>query len=112
MTKEFDLWLEFEEYADGYPAAADDPECDFCNAVITIEAKRYAINVWTFAYIDAARRDPDADYSMTAPAPYLLPPDLLVERLDRDVLEAAIQVLLKRGLPNHWAVDEENDEHE
>lgn len=104
MNKSFTLWLEFEQAEGGYPAAHDDPLCDFCNAQIVIGTSTYAVNIWTFAYVQRARLEgngPNAE----KPATYLLAPDLLVERLDRVTIAHAIQDLMDNGnLPEAWLV--------
>jgi|SRR5688572_31791993 hypothetical protein len=105
MEHSFSLWLEFEQYADRYPGPDDDPLCDFCNAQVTVGASTYAMNIWTFAYVERARRSDDNGHSASKPACYLLPPDLLVERLDRATITHAVQDLITTGnLPEAWLV--------
>jgi hypothetical protein len=108
MKEEFTLWLEFEEYADPYPSGDDDPLCDFCNAMVTVGEATYAMNIWTFAFVDIARRFDVAGAPLDSPNIYLLPPDLLVERLDRATIERSVRDLLSKGeLPANWRVAEE-----
>lgn len=103
-TPAFSLWLEFETYADGYPQLGDDPRRDFCNAIATVDGRRYGINIWTFDFVDYARRfDEITGQRRAQPETFMLPPDLLVERLERPVIEHAIATLLLAGpLPAHW----------
>lgn len=76
----FSLWLEFEEYAGGYPGPNNDPFCDFCNVQVRVGNSFYAANVWTFGYVEQACRDNLSGQPDGSPAGWLLPPDLLVER--------------------------------
>ncbi len=103
----FTLWLEFEEYQDHPEATQSDPENDFCNIAITLASgERYALNVWTFRYLQTAREVGDHP-SEEMRGRYLFPPDLFVERLDRPTLEAIAADLLRHGgLKSEWLVDE------
>lgn len=108
-AQSFALWLEFEQYAGGYPQPDDDPDCDFCNATVRTDGRTYALNIWTFAFLEYARR---FDEVSGEPKPererFLLPPDLLVERLNRGSIEEAISALLRKGpLPMHWRVSDD-----
>lgn len=100
----FSLWLEFEHYADGYPQPGDDPYCDFCNAEIRSNGQSCGITVWTFGFIEYARRfDEFTGAEKTGIDRFLLPPDLLVEKLDRGLIEEAIAGLLGRSpWPAQW----------
>lgn len=108
----FSLWLEFEHYADGYPQPGDDPWCDFCNALIGSNGRVCGINVWTFGFVDHARRfDEVTGAAKSAIDRFLVPPDLLVEKLDRDLIEAAIASLLARGAwPERWRWRDANED--
>jgi hypothetical protein len=103
-ARAFSLWLEFEHYVGGYPQPGDDPHCDFCNAEITADGQVCGITVWTFGFVEHARR---SDEFTGAAKPeidrFLLPPDLLVEKLDRGLIEEAIADLLGREpRPTQW----------
>ncbi|WP_293869026.1 hypothetical protein [uncultured Alsobacter sp.] len=101
----FSLWLEFEEYEGGYPTPDDDPACDYCNVQIRVGAALYAANVWTFGCIERARAEAAIEQGLDRPADWLLAPDLLVSRLDRLTISAAVSDLMAHGgLPNHWLV--------
>ena len=101
----FSLWLEFEEYAGGYPGPDDDNTCDFCNVQIALGKSFYAANVWTFRYIEQARRENLVGVPLSEPSEWILPPDLLVARLDRPTITAAINELIAGGgLPANWLV--------
>lgn len=100
----FSLWLEFEEYAAPYPQPDDDPACDFCNAIISKAGRHCGITIWTFGFLEYTRR---FDYFTGLPRPepesFLVPPDLLVERLERLHIERSLATLLERdGWPAHW----------
>ena len=106
----FSLWLEFEEHFGGYPTPEDDPQRDFCNVQIRIGTTVYAANVWAFGYIEVARGQDLAGAALVSPATWLLPPDLLVERLDRPTISAAVEELLAAGdLPETWLVEPKED---
>ncbi|MGN7833197.1 hypothetical protein ACTJI2_16470 [Pseudoxanthomonas sp. 22568] len=103
--KDFSLWLEFEQYADGYPGPEDDPACDFGNIQVRFGELRYAANVWTFAYLDKVRCEAMTGSEGATPVRWLLPPDLLVANLDRETISLAIDELLATdGLPESWLI--------
>lgn len=109
MTQ-FSLWLEFEIYEGGYPGPDDDPSCDFCNAMITLDGVRYAVNIWTFGYVDFARRHDNVGNEVNRPRAWLLPPDLIVEKLDRALITQAIMEMLQEGgLPDAWVVPDTDE---
>src|SRR5262245_54140456 len=77
----FELWLEFEHWE---PKPDDDPTDDFFNMQVKLpDGRRYALNVWTFKFIQKARYPWPYEEGVGEPEEYLLPPDLFVERLDR-----------------------------
>lgn len=68
---DFDLWIE-TEHVDGLID-------DFCNVLVTLQTgEGYALNVWTFAFFDVARRRGEETASRHVAGRYLLPPDLFV----------------------------------
>ncbi|MGE5610705.1 MAG: hypothetical protein ACM359_15755 [Bacillota bacterium] len=104
----FELWLEFEHWT---PEPGDDPEDDFFNMKVTLPSgKAYALNVWTFKFFEtklhATRSaDPVAEAKMKAfceavehpvEREYVIPPDLLVSRLDRRLIEEIIGHMLEQ----------------
>lgn len=90
----FDLWLEWE----ALPNAIDDPADDFANVAVTLpDGRSYGLNVWTFAFVRRARYPWPYEEGVGEPAEYLLPPDLLVERLDRPTMERVVAQLLANG---------------
>lgn len=96
----FDLWLEFEEWL---PSDGDDPESDFFNMGIRLaNGTSYALNVWTFKYLQQVReRSKQIDPNFGGK--YLVPPDLLVERLDRKLLEEVVKDLIQNNeLKDGW----------
>ncbi len=49
----FELWLEFEEYAEPIEG---DPTDDFANVHVRLpDGRKYAMNVWTFKFLDRSR---------------------------------------------------------
>lgn len=91
----FELWLEFEHTL---PREGDDPADDFCNVDVRLpDGRRYALNVWTFAYLRRAMSTRLREADDAAPADYLLPPDLFVARLDRPTLARVIGRMLEAG---------------
>lgn len=96
----FELWLEFEQWQ---AAPDDDPEDDFCNTLILLpDGRRYALCIWTHAYF--ARVCAELRESGEAlGGRYVLPPDLFVERLDRDLMEEVVADLIRKGaLKEPW----------
>jgi hypothetical protein len=114
---EFDLWLETElwmEHGGDPHQPANRPTENFCNVVVTLQdGRRYALNVWTFDFVPLARLDWPYAYDATKQqplAPYLLPPDLLVARLDRDTLHGIIKTMLMRGeMKSEWLSEHDAD---
>jgi hypothetical protein len=95
MTLNFELWLETEL---GDPIqVANRPTQNFCNISVTLtDGRHYAMNVWTFDFLQLARFPfPHEPIEGQKPATYLLPPDLFVDRLDRSTIELVIIELLK-----------------
>ncbi len=107
--KSFEIWLEFEEY-EGKPEY--DPLDDFFNMQVTLEdGRKYALNVWTFNFLQRARFPWPYESGKGEAKQYLLPPDLFVEKLDRNLIEKIIRNMLKDGEMNdEWLVHTEEDE--
>ena len=85
----FKLWLEFEE-----TGPWEDIENDFANiAVNMLDGRRYGINVWTFKFLDSARKEEKDEGNNR----YIIPPDLFVKELSRECIEQTILELLKQG---------------
>lgn len=103
----FQLWIETETGDAGQPA--NRPTENFCNVSVILEdGRRYALNVWTFDFFPLARYpwpyEPDENAKQ---AEYLLPPDLFVETLDRDVIHRVISELMATGqMKAEWLVKE------
>lgn len=88
----FELWLEFEEWVGEW-----DPDSDFCNVAVTLgSGATIGLNVWTYRSIPQIRADCQKDGDSLG-GRYLRPPDLLVERLDRSLLEEVIRDLIENG---------------
>jgi hypothetical protein len=101
----FELWLEFEEWV---AKAEDDPEDDFFNMKIRLaNGSAYALNVWTYKFLERARRD-DLQSGDGLGGKYLLPPDLFVEKLDRELLEGVVSDLIRKDrLKQEWLCPED-----
>jgi hypothetical protein len=85
-----DLWLEFELWHDDF-----DRDDEFFNmAVILSDGRRYALSVWTYKFLERARRE-DQETGENLHGAYLAAPDLFVERLDRALLETAINDMIR-----------------
>ena len=110
----FELWLEFEAGVrdESYDPAlySFDAENDFFNMIITLgSGERYALNVWTYNYLQSARRQAEQSGENLKGA-YLLPPDLLVRRCDRAELEGIVREMIRTGqLYDQWRMHSEYD---
>lgn len=98
----FDLWLEFEHWV---PEERDDAEDDFFNMQIVMHSgEKYALNVWTYKVLSRIVDDCQKSGECLEGS-YLLPPDLFVQRLDRDLLEQIVADLIANGeLKKEWEV--------
>lgn len=96
----FQLWLEFEEWHDD-----TDLENDFFNAIVEIaDGRRYALNVWTFKYLEEARKEA-IEWGDKLFGSYLEPPDLFVEKLERTLMKNVIaDLLLRQAMRAEWLV--------
>ncbi|MCC6361680.1 MAG: hypothetical protein IT450_23330 [Phycisphaerales bacterium] len=109
MSTSFDLWLEFENWI----ADPDyDPEVDFANVIVTLpDRRRYALNVWTFKFLDRARYPWPHNFTNDPQAEYLIAPDLFVARLDRALIERAVSDLLANGqMRADWLCADDGEE--
>lgn len=98
----FTVWLEFEWWQ---PQPDDDVHNNFFNMQIQVSnGKTYALNVWTFTYLTTARQN-DEQSGESLAGRYLVPPDLLVEKLDRPLLETiVIDLIQSNSLREEWFV--------
>lgn len=93
-TRSFELWLEWEQYD---PAVEEEPD-GFANVQVQLsDGRRYALNVWTFGFLQPARYPWPYEEGTGTPDEYLLPPDLFVERLDRATMERVVRSMLAKG---------------
>jgi hypothetical protein len=91
----FELWLEFEHTE---PPPGADPTDDFANVQVKLaDGPKYALNVWTFKFLDRARFPWPYEETAGQPAEYVVAPDLFVENLDRPTLERVVTQLLANG---------------
>src|SRR5687768_6598227 len=100
MTHDFSMWLEFEEWVS---EADDDPTDDFFNMQIRLpDGRRYALNVWTFQYLNRAVKECREDGSHLHGS-YLIPPDLFIERMERSLIEAIVaDMIVNNELRDEW----------
>lgn len=100
----FELWLEFEQYE---PKPEDDPTDGFANVQVRLpDGRRYAMNVWTFGYMQRAPYEDEEE-----PIEYMLPPDLFVARMDRATIDRGVrQMLVKGEMRSEWLCPEEEDD--
>lgn len=106
---DFKLWLEFE-IGDPADQPANRATENFANIMITLaDGRRYCLNVWTFDFLPLARYSwPYEKNADEAPAKYVIPPDLFVERLDRSTIQAAVSDMLAAGdLREEWLCDDQ-----
>jgi len=104
----FELWLETER-GEPLDQPANRPMENFCIIEVKLEdGRRYALNIWTFDFLLLARYPwPYEIDTSQAPAKYVFPPDLFVERLDRNTIEAIItELLAKNEMKEEWLCNE------
>jgi len=66
MDSDFDLWLEFEHIVGGLD--------DYCNVLVTLaDGRRFAFNVWTYAFFGDAVRDGNEQVARRASSRLLAP---------------------------------------
>lgn len=104
----FNLWLEFEHSP---PQVGDDPADDYANVQVRLtDGRRYALNVWTFKFLQRARYPWPHQDGVGERAEYLLPPDLFVASLDRPTMESVVSRMLAAGdLRPEWLCSAENE---
>jgi hypothetical protein len=104
----FDLWLEFEQWL---PTESEAPEDDYFNMQITLpNGTKYALNVWTFKAIGRIAKE-HQETGACLQGSYLLPPDLFVERLDRELLERIVADLIAQGgLKDEWEIPDSGED--
>ena len=104
LDTQFTLWLEFEVLT------GVNPDDDFCNIAITpSNGEVYALNVWTYKLLErlnlSNRRTGD-----NLGGKYLEPPDLFIERLDRQLFTEVVADLIRRDrLRAEWRVEPSDD---
>jgi hypothetical protein len=93
MSKDFKLWLEFEEVDPGNW----DVQNDFCNIHVDLpDGRHYGINVWTYQFLQTAIAQ-DKTSGNQLNGMYQVPPDLLVLELSRTCIEKVIADILNSG---------------
>ena len=101
-AKKFKLWLEFKIWE---PKADDDIENDFFNMQIELDTgETYALNVWTFKYLQTALEEQKQERGVLG-TKYMVTPDLLVEKMDRDLLiEIVNDLIINNELKEEWII--------
>ncbi len=96
----FQLWLEFELWEKDY-----NPDEEFFNMTVILEnGAKYALNVWTYKFLERTKKE-NAQSSKSSAGKYLIPPDLLIEKLDRVMIQKIIADLLQQNLmKKEWLV--------
>ena len=104
----FVLWLEFEHTL---LRPGDDPPDDFANVQVRLPGgRRYALNVWTFQFMNRARYPWPYETGVGELAEFLLPPDLFVARLDRSTPERVVGLLIAEGaMRDEWLCPPDDD---
>jgi len=99
MTKKVEIWLEFEHCVDETP-------WEVFNMQLRLDdGRRYALNVWTFRFVEQLRQDLVNEGEDPL---YSIGPDLLVERAERAHLERVVEKLMERGeLKEEWQIVED-----
>lgn len=96
----FRLWLEFEHWQ---PQPGEDPTDDCFNMQVELDdGRKYCLNVWTFRFLERARRVRELESEVLV-GKYLVGPDLFVEKLDRPLLEQVVAELFATDqMMDHW----------
>ena len=107
----FYLWLEFEHF-EWKPD--DDPYDDFFNMAIIFErGPTYELDVWTFKYLFTEIKeeiDKDIEGKRKLAGKYLKPPDLFIEKLDRELIESIVLNMIENDeLMDTWKVTKNED---
>lgn len=98
--KDWTIWLEFEAYD---PSQKWDPATEFFNMSIrSPDGRVWALNVWAYGALNEIRREAKETGDQLQ-GKYLLPPDLLVERADRSLMEQVVEDLVRNEeLKDEW----------
>lgn len=104
MVPNFQLWLEFELWRDG--GNSDNPTDDFFNMHVTLDdGRKYALNVWTIGAFTRLAAEAKSEPDCLSGA-YMLPPDLFVDRMDRELLESVVVDMIETDqMRDGWLVD-------
>ncbi|MEY2863460.1 MAG: hypothetical protein RLY58_1167 [Pseudomonadota bacterium] len=101
------MWLEFELW-EGQDYNLED---EFFNMSVELDSgEKYALNVWTYKYLERARNEYNEEKENLS-GKYLLPPDLFIERLDRELLQAILSELVQKDvMKQEWLVIDTDEE--
>lgn len=97
-SEKFELWCEFEEL----DPREYDPGNDHSDVFVTFaDGRKYLLKVWTFDYVQTVADGHAPVDSLSSagsePVDHLVPPDLLVRVLDREIIEGAIKSGIESG---------------
>lgn len=100
----FTLWLEFEHWE---PSPLDDRSDDFFNMTVnTNDDRSCALDVWTFKFLKRTRKE-DQLSGDNLSGQYLKPPDLFVDREDRELLEEVVKHMIENDeLEEYFPIDQ------
>jgi hypothetical protein len=102
MEREFDLWLEFEEWE-----PTEHPAMYFNMEVRLADGRGYALCVWLVACVDEILRE-ERESGEWPLGEYAIGPDLIVRTMERGFMEAVVRDLLARGqLREQWRIPPE-----
>jgi hypothetical protein len=98
-----EIWLEFEWWTNDATQRDDDA---FNMQIRLDDGKIYALNVWTFKALERFHQS-DKLTGDNLNGRYLISPDLLVERLDRDLIEQIVnEIIQKKQLSDNWLTED------
>ena len=100
----FTLWLEFEHLI---LDSLHDPSDDFFNInVRTNDGRSCGLNVWTFKFLKRTREE-DRTSGDNLSGLYLKPPDLFVDRAERELLENVVKHMIENDeLEEYFPIDQ------
>ncbi|MEO0576558.1 MAG: hypothetical protein AAF004_13930 [Pseudomonadota bacterium] len=106
-SENLQLWLEFEEYAEGQER---DAGAEYFNMTVTVAGRRYALNVWSYGYMKRLFDGVDGDADELAVG-YSFPPDLFVQTCSRAHMEKVVRHLIDTdALDKSWLVEDDDQD--
>ncbi|MCX4024684.1 hypothetical protein H0A36_09720 [Endozoicomonas sp. SM1973] len=98
---DFELWLEFEEWNDEYNEV-----CEYFNMHVKLKnGNVYALNVWTKKVLEDSLQE---DFEQSG-LKYLLLPDLVVDKANRDYLEKVVfRLISNEEMKESWLIGDDS----